>query len=123
MGAQYLTATIDPNGEVRASSQETFLTASANRTNLQVFQLTMAKKILFNSEKRATGVEVTGLNSSFTLMARKEVILSAGTFHSPQMLMVSGIGPKATLEALGIPVIVDNPNVGQVRFRLHLWIF
>ncbi|KAF9047974.1 hypothetical protein BDP27DRAFT_1517378, partial [Rhodocollybia butyracea] len=115
MGAQYCPATIDPKQEARASSQETFLSAySAHRTNLKVFQLTMAKKILFNSHKTATGVQVniTGLKP-FNINARKEVILSAGSFQSPQLLMVSGIGPKATLEHFGIDVIVDNPNVGQ----------
>ncbi len=115
MGAQWSTATIDPNGEQRSSSQESFLTASANRTNLKVFQLTMAKKILFDSDKKATGVQVAidGLNP-FTIKASKEVIVSAGAFQSPQLLMVSGIGPKATLEQFGISVIAENPNVGQV---------
>ncbi|KAE9396376.1 alcohol oxidase [Gymnopus androsaceus JB14] len=114
LGAQYASMTIDPNGEVKASSQETFLTAAKNRTNLKVFQLTMAKKILFDSQNHATGVQVAinGLKP-FVLMASKEVILSAGVFQSPQILMVSGIGPKATLAGFGISVIVDNPNVGQ----------
>ncbi|KAE9389312.1 alcohol oxidase [Gymnopus androsaceus JB14] len=114
LGAQYISATIDPNGEFRAVLSGNFLTAAANRTNLKVFQLTMAKKILFDSQNNATGVQVaiTGLEP-FTLTASKEVILSAGAFQSPQMLMVSGIGPKSTLQEFGIPVIVDNPNVGQ----------
>jgi choline dehydrogenase len=48
------------------------------------------------------------------------LILSAGAFQSPQLLMVSGIGPKATLEAHNIPVLHDNPNVGQNMVD-HVW--
>ena len=48
-----------------------------------------------------------------TLTARKEVILSAGAFQSPQLLMVSGIGPKAQLDKFRIPAVVVNENVGQ----------
>jgi len=46
------------------------------------------------------------------VFARKEVIVSGGTFNSPQLLMLSGIGPKADLQNLSIPVIVDLPGVG-----------
>ncbi|KAE9385062.1 alcohol oxidase [Gymnopus androsaceus JB14] len=96
------------------SEQETFLTASLNCTNLKVFDLTMAKKILFDSQNNASGVQVnvTGFHV-FNINATKEVIVSAGAFQSPQLLMVSGIGPSAMLETFGIPVIVDNANVGQ----------
>lgn len=47
------------------------------------------------------------------LNARKEIIISAGAFQSPQLLMVSGIGPRETLQGLGIPVLKDLPGVGQ----------
>lgn len=109
-------STIDPVNENRASSQETFLAAAMaeGRTNLQVYQLTMAKKILFDSNKKATGVQVAAAGAlPFVLSASKEVIVSAGAFQSPQLLMVSGIGPTDQLGALGIPVIHANPNVGQ----------
>ncbi|KAF9065953.1 hypothetical protein BDP27DRAFT_1297890 [Rhodocollybia butyracea] len=113
-GAQYCPMTIDPDGSFRASSQETYLTASMNCTNLKVFDLTMAKKILFDTRKNAIGVQVnvTGF-PMFNIRANKEVVVSAGAFQSPQLLMVSGIGPSTTLKKLRIPVIVDNVNVGQ----------
>lgn len=115
IGAQYTTTTIDPSGEQRASSEETFLEACAGRSNLKVYQLTMAKKIVFDSNLSATGVEVEAAGVlPLTIKATKEVILSAGAFQSPQLLMVSGIGPQATLDQYGIQVLVDNPNVGQV---------
>jgi choline dehydrogenase len=109
MGAQYCSSTIDPTTEMRDSSQTSFLNAAATRPNLSVYQATLAQKIIFDSSKRAVGVAILGA----TLTARKEVILSAGAFQSPQLLMVSGIGPASLLTSLGIPVIADRPGVGQ----------
>ncbi|KAL9092387.1 MAG: hypothetical protein Q9159_000895, partial [Coniocarpon cinnabarinum] len=78
------------------------------------FQLSMAKRILFDETKTATGVLVEAARAApFVLSARKEVVVSAGAFQSPQMLMVSGIGPVDTLNALDIPVLVGYPHVGQ----------
>lgn len=115
-GIQYCSSTIDPATEVRASSQETFLNEALvqNRTNLKVYQLTMAKQILFDKNKKATGVLVEAAGVlPFVITATREVVVSAGAFHSPQLLMVSGIGPSDQLTANGIPVLVSNPNVGQ----------
>lgn len=82
----------------------------------------MAKKIIFDSSLTAMGVEVEAAGVlPVTIKATQEVILSAGAFQSPQLLMVSGIGPQATLEQYGITVLVDNPNVGQV-IALHFFI-
>lgn len=53
------------------------------------------------------------MGRQYTLSATKEVIVTAGVFGSPQLLMVSGIGPAATLQRYGIPVIADRPGVGQ----------
>lgn len=110
MGAQYCSSTINPDNQKRDSSQTSFLNAAQNRANLKVYSLTLAKKILFNANKRATGVQI---GTGAVLSARKEVILSAGAFQSPQLLMVSGIGPKETLQKFNIPVILDKPAVGQ----------
>ena len=63
-----------------------------------------------------TGVEV---QSGETIFARKEVILACGAYHSPQLLLLSGIGPAADLKELGIPLVVDSPEVGR-NFYDHL---
>lgn len=52
-------------------------------------------------------------NSTWTLTAKKEVIISAGMINTPQLLLLSGIGPKDELEALGVEAYVDNPSVGK----------
>ncbi|KAF2151621.1 GMC oxidoreductase [Myriangium duriaei CBS 260.36] len=114
MGCQYCSSTITPANENRASSQTTFLNSVSGNTNIKIYQATLANRILFNSANKATGVQVSAAGLiPFTIFARKEVILSAGAFQSPQLLMVSGIGPAAQLKALDIPVIADRPGVGQ----------
>ena len=115
LGCQYCSTTIRPSDESRDSSQTSFLNQAAEEgyTNLKVFTLTMAKKISFNANKKATGVVVESHLLSYTLGANKEVIVSAGAFQSPRLLMVSGIGPAVQLAQYGIPVIKDAPGVGQ----------
>lgn len=110
MGAQYCSSTITPRNQKRASSQTTFLEAAKNRANLKVYSLTRAEKIIFNSEKRATGVQIP---FGSILSAKREVILSAGAFQSPQLLMVSGVGPAEQLKKFNIPVLADRRGVGQ----------
>jgi choline dehydrogenase len=61
----------------------------------------------------ATGVQVRSGNATFTLKARKEVIVAGGVFQSPQLLQVSGVGPKDLLRKRGIPIVADRPGVGQ----------
>ena len=59
----------------------------------------------------------------YSLSARKEVIVSAGIFQSPQLLMVSGIGPRATLSQYNIPVVADRPGVGQNMWVSRVWAY
>lgn len=75
-----------------------------------LFQVTLAKT---GGRPRATGVEFICKNVKRKALARREVIVSAGAVNSPQLLMLSGIGPKEHLQSLGIPVIVDNAAVGS----------
>ncbi|KAF2202056.1 alcohol oxidase [Delitschia confertaspora ATCC 74209] len=115
MGAQYCTSTIRHEDQTRSSSEASYFQSAlkAGLNTLKVYTTTRAEKILFDSNKKATGVQVkTGL-LSYTLKASKEVIVSAGAFQSPQLLMVSGIGPRDQLEPLGIDVISELPGVGQ----------
>lgn len=117
IGSQYNTLTINPKDQSRSSSQSGYLDAAlhSRRTNLKVYTHTLAKQIMFNPNKTATSVRVQSgaLPTSYFLNARREVILSAGAFQSPQLLMVSGIGPASQLEQHNISVIADLPGVGQ----------
>lgn len=118
-GSAFSTLTINPTNGHRSSSESSFLQAALqNGTAPIVYKNSLAQKILFN-DTTATGVLVSTAGSygtkpvNFTLSARKEVIVSAGTFQSPQLLMVSGIGPKAILQQYGIQVIKDLAGVGK----------
>lgn len=110
MGSQYCSSTINPENENRDSSQTSFLSAAESRSNLNVYHSTKASKVLFDGNKSATGVL---LDTGSALSAKKEVILSAGAFQTPQLLMLSGIGPAETLDSFNIPIVADRPGVGQ----------
>ncbi|MCJ1436763.1 hypothetical protein MMC27_006145 [Xylographa pallens] len=116
----WITSTISPTQAERSSSQSSFLKQAILNTSLIVYTQAQANKILFNStgasKPVASGVLVTTQNVNYIISAKKEVILSAGVFHSPQLLMVSGIGSRTTLENYNIPVLSDLPGVGQ-----NLW--
>lgn len=115
IGSSYALATINHDQNVRESSETAFLEPLLGEvdTNLIVFPLTMAKRIIFDSDRRATGVEVDTDGMRYVLNATREVIVSAGSFQSPQLLMVSGVGPAESLNEHGIDVVSDLPGVGQ----------
>lgn len=114
-----------PNGD-RASSSTDFLASlvdvdgkpRANVKNVQVLQNTTVTRVLFDDQKRAYGVQVLRGGVSAIVRASKEVVLCAG-IHSNEILQRSGVGPAAALEALGIPVVFGNDNVGA-HLRNHL---
>lgn len=111
MGSQYCASTINPKDESRSSSH-TFL-KSINPSSLSTYTHTLAKKINFDKNKKATSVQVKGPLGTFALTAKKEIIVSAGAFQSPQLLMVSGIGPAEILREHGIEPVIELPGVGQ----------
>ncbi|TDF83784.1 GMC family oxidoreductase [Pseudomonas sp. H9] len=94
----------------RGQAQEQGL--GGGRRNLSVLTDTQVLRILFEG-KRAVGVLVVKEGRECIVRARREVILSAGAFASPQLLMVSGIGPAAHLAEKGIALIHDAPQVGR----------
>ena len=83
-----------------------------NLDRVQVITGTLVQRVNF-SDTNATGVLLADNRS---LTARKEVIICAGAFRTPQLLMLSGIGPSDTLSKLGIPVTRENPHVGKNLF-------
>ncbi|KAI7707758.1 alcohol oxidase, partial [Hortaea werneckii] len=113
-GVDHNPFTIDPVSQLRSSSESTFLDHAINAGSpLTVYPMTQAMRILFNNNTRATGIHAHSSGMDWEIHARKEVILSAGVMHSPQLLMVSGIGPASTLHAHNITLIKDLPGVGQ----------
>ncbi|XP_043498855.1 glucose dehydrogenase [FAD, quinone]-like [Polistes fuscatus] len=91
----------------RCSSAKAFLRPVKNRSNLHIALNAQVLKVLFNNEKRATGIEFLRDGLKHIVRIKKEIILSAGAINSPQLLMLSGIGPREHLEEFGIPVISD----------------
>ena len=99
------------NGE-RASTAKGYIHPAAKRDNLIVIVNSHATRILFKN-KHALGIEYSQHGKRKRLHARKEVIISAGVINSPQLLMLSGIGPAGELKKHGIDVLVDLPGVGE----------
>jgi choline dehydrogenase-like flavoprotein len=99
------------NGE-RCSAAKGYLTPNLSRPNLQVMTHATSAKILFDG-RRACGVAYYQGGELKEARARREIVISGGTFGSPQLLMLSGIGEGAELGRLGIPVVLDLPGVGK----------
>lgn len=100
------------NGERWSAARAYLHPHRAHRQNLRVETRVNVTRIRFEG-RRAVGVECIKSGRRLVLRARKEVILCAGAFQSPQLLMVSGIGPGSHLQSLGINVLHDLPGVGQ----------
>ena len=123
MGSAYMAFTANPIDGHRSTSESSFLESARSPTNLKIYKNTLAQKVIFKGRQNvAVGVAVSSVansgneSSTYTLSAKREVILSAGAFQSPQLLMVSGIGPRETLRQNHIHELVNLPGVGQ-----NLW--
>jgi len=95
----------------RASTADAYLRPAKGRSNLRVVTGAHVRRVTFQGN-RATGVYVDIDGIARQAVARREVILSGGAINTPQLLMLSGIGPAEHLEEHGIPVLVDAPEVG-----------
>ncbi|HEY6306479.1 MAG TPA: GMC family oxidoreductase [Candidatus Angelobacter sp.] len=111
----------------RMGARERVLETAQKHRSLKLELNALATKVLFDGNQRAIGVEYLHGESLYracshpseqsgdvrTIYASKEVILAGGAFNTPQLLMLSGIGPRAVLERHGIKVLVDLPGVGK----------
>ncbi len=96
----------------RFSAADAWLKPALNRPNLSAITHATVTKILFEG-KRAVGVEYQHQGERKVARASREVILCGGAINSPQLLLLSGIGPAAELQKHGIPVVANLPGVGQ----------
>jgi choline dehydrogenase len=96
---------------VRMSTSLTYLDMARHRLNLTVKAETLVQRILFDRE-RAVAVEATSGGEMFTIEAR-EIILCGGAINSPQLLLLSGVGPEDHLNQLNVEIVRDLPGVGQ----------
>jgi choline dehydrogenase len=102
----------------RSSTYEAFLAGEPEqRPNLTIITGAQATRVLFEDERAhtiATGIEYRTVSGEIAaVQATKEVILSAGAIGSPQLLLLSGVGPRQELEAAGVTCLVDAPHVGK----------
>ena len=109
-GCGYYDSIID-RGE-RWSAARVFLQPARSRPNLSVFTGMLANRVLF-AGRRATGIECRGEGGTCRFTARREVLLCAGAYHSPQLLQLSGVGDPALLAAHGIDVVLPRSGVGE----------
>jgi choline dehydrogenase len=104
-------ATIDRNGR-RASTARAYLAPARSRPNLRIELNALTTRVMVE-RGRAVGVEYVQGGKSQVVHAEREVILCGGAYNSPQMLLLSGIGPAAHLEQSGVAPAIDLPGVGQ----------
>ncbi len=96
---------------VRMSNAINYLDLARHRLNLTIRANVTARRVLFD-DKRAIGVEAESGGEVFTVDA-DEIVVSSGAIASPQLLMLSGVGPAEHLQSFGIEVVHDSPGVGQ----------
>ena len=104
----------NPNG-IRWSTAIGYMSLSRHRLNLTTRGNVTVKRVIFDTSgerPRATGIEAVSDEETFVVEA-EEIILSAGAIGSPQLLMLSGVGPGAHLKEHGIETVIDSPGVGQ----------
>jgi choline dehydrogenase len=103
----------------RRSAAVAYLREAEKRSNLRIATAALATRILF-SGNTATGVEYKQHGKTIAAQGN-EIILSGGTFNSPQLLQLSGVGPRELLERHGISVVHDAPQVGE-RLQDHFYV-
>lgn len=116
LGGYANAATVDPSSKTRSYAASAYYAPVSQRTNLSVLTGAQVEKIDLtegDGKMIANAVHFNCEGESFKVGVRKEVILAAGTFQSPKLLELSGIGNPQILMSLGIPVVIDNKGVGE----------
>jgi choline dehydrogenase len=103
---------VTQRGGLRASAAAAYLHPATSRPNLHVLTHMLVHRVLFEGT-RAVGVEASQLGHVQELRAEREVILCAGAYNSPQLLMLSGVGPAEHLTLRELEVVLDQPAVGE----------
>ena len=104
----------------RSSAQAAYGSLISARKNMNIMTQALATRINFRGKQAVSVDYVSGLdNATYTIAARREIIISAGALGSPKLLMLSGIGPKKHLEKVDIPVLLDVPALGKNLYDHH----
>ncbi|WP_406609461.1 choline dehydrogenase [Agarivorans sp. JK6] len=106
---------------VRASTSNAYLRRALKRSNLTLLKGVLTRKVLIK-DQHAIGVEIERAGQVEKLFTNKEVLLAAGSIGSPQLLQLSGIGPKAVLKDTGVELVQDLPGVGE-NLQDHLEVY
>lgn len=109
------------NAGVRASTSNAYLRRAMRRTNLTLVSKVICRKILLDG-KTARGIEYQKDGKILAAVANTEVIISAGSIGSPQLLQLSGIGPKQVLKDAGVELVQELPGVGE-NLQDHLEVY
>jgi choline dehydrogenase len=104
----------------RWSTANAYLRPALRRKNVTIVWATALRVVI--EEGRARGVEIERRGRVETVSATREVIVAASSINSPQLLMLSGIGPAAHLKEMGLPVLIDRPGVGA-NLQDHLEVY
>ena len=115
-------AQVNIRNGVRSSPAIEFLVKNTERKNLHIALNTFVSKVEIK-EKTATGVSVIRNGRKIFIKARKEIILSAGAINTPQILMLSGIGPKEQLNEVGIKLVKDLPVGKNLQDKMAILMF
>ena len=118
-GVGWVDHTINDRGQ-RHTTATAFLNPIKNRSNLDIWTSAKVDRITFEGRK-ATGIAGDRAGQPMQVTARKEIILCGVTINSPQLLMLSGIGPSDHLKEHGIDVVHDSPMVGK-NLQDHIYI-
>ncbi|KAI9797972.1 MAG: hypothetical protein M1833_005028 [Piccolia ochrophora] len=119
LGGYGTTTIVDPVNATRQFAGNCYLNPVSKRDNLKVITNALVEKILFSDKRQdqdplvATGVQFRVKDKSYTVNAKREVVLAAGSINSPQILELSGVGSADLLKSQGLDVLIDNPNVGE----------